>query len=375
MPATTAAQDADPALATVRARQSTARQAEVATLVAVRDWALEHTTDDDPDAVTFGERPLPLGGVGCPVIEEFAAYDLAAAMDMSTDAGLGYLGRALELRYRLPRLWAAVLDRRLPVWKAARIAEATMRLPLDGAAHVDARLAQAVRTITFAQLDRLIDEALARYTPQDLAPAGDERHAWIDLTQPTLEGHVHLEGLLSVPDALDLEDALRTGAARLADAGCQAPLDVRRSLALGDLARGNQPLDHPNQTSQTSRALVLHLHQDSPDLARCETTRTPVTVETIQTWCAASTKIIIKPVIDLHDHVHVEAYEAPDRLREHIELRDLTCVFPHCRRPATRCDLDHITPTTSAAPPPATTSPRSAAGTTAPRPTDDGATR
>jgi hypothetical protein len=107
------------------------------------------------------------------------------------------------------------------------------------------------------------------------------------------------------------------------------------------LARGDQPLD---LTTPSTRPLVVHVHQDSPDVGRCETTRTPVYVETTQTSCASATHVTIKPVIDLEQHVHVEAYEAPDRLRDHIELRDLTCVFPHCRRPATRCDLDHITP-------------------------------
>ncbi len=53
---------------------------------------------------------------------------------------------------------------------------------------------------------------------------------------------------------------------------------------------------------------------------------------------------MIKPVIDLNDHVHVDAYEAPDRLRDQITLRDLHCVFPNCTRPASGCDLDHIIP-------------------------------
>ncbi len=44
----------------------------------------------------------------------------------------------------------------------------------------------------------------------------------------------------------------------------------------------------------------------------------------------------MKPVIDLADHVHVEAYEVPDRIAEPVALRDLTCVFPWCSRPARR---------------------------------------
>ena len=53
----------------------------------------------------------------------------------------------------------------------------------------------------------------------------------------------------------------------------------------------------------------------------------------------------MKPVIDLADHVRVDAYEVPDRLKERIALRDLGCVFPWCTRPArTACDHDHAIP-------------------------------
>ncbi len=45
------------------------------------------------------------------------------------------------------------------------------------------------------------------------------------------------------------------------------------------------------------------------------------------------------------------AYQVPARLREYINLRDLTCRFPTCRQPAQRCDADHTNPTTRAARP------------------------
>jgi hypothetical protein len=38
------------------------------------------------------------------------------------------------------------------------------------------------------------------------------------------------------------------------------------------------------------------------------------------------------------------AYQVPARLREFINLRDLTCRFPTCRQPAARCDADHTKP-------------------------------
>jgi hypothetical protein len=80
-------------------------------------------------------------------------------------------------------------------------------------------------------------------------------------------------------------------------------------------------------------------------VGRCENTRTPVTVDTIRDWLRRPhAHVTVKPVIDLADHVHVDGYEVPDRLKERVALRDHTCVFPWCSRPARRCDCDHIQP-------------------------------
>jgi hypothetical protein len=54
--------------------------------------------------------------------------------------------------------------------------------------------------------------------------------------------------------------------------------------------------------------------------------------------------VTVKPVIDLHQPAGVEAYRVPAWLAERVQLRDRTCVFPYCHRPAKRCDIDHIVP-------------------------------
>jgi hypothetical protein len=38
------------------------------------------------------------------------------------------------------------------------------------------------------------------------------------------------------------------------------------------------------------------------------------------------------------------AYRPPDSMRHLVNIRQRTCAFPGCRRPAQRCDLDHTTP-------------------------------
>ena len=60
-------------------------------------------------------------------------------------------------------------------------------------------------------------------------------------------------------------------------------------------------------------------------------------------WCADSrTKITITPVIDLNTPQSTLGYAIPDRIRDHVTLRDQTCVFPWCSRPSRGCDVDHV---------------------------------
>ena len=87
-------------------------------------------------------------------------------------------------------------------------------------------------------------------------------------------------------------------------------------------------------------------------LGRLANTRNLITAEQVRSWCGhPDTQVTVRPVLDLADHVHVSAYEVPDRMAEATALLDLTCVFPWCTRPARGCrgdepdaDRDHITP-------------------------------
>ncbi len=54
--------------------------------------------------------------------------------------------------------------------------------------------------------------------------------------------------------------------------------------------------------------------------------------------------MIVKPVIDLNTCTRSDTDTVPDRIKEKAGLRDRTCVFPWCTRPARRCDHDHTHP-------------------------------
>jgi hypothetical protein len=352
-------------LAAVRADKAAASAAEVRLFEGAAQWAAMHPVESLGVAATVegSEGELAIAGPGAPLVAEFCVAELAAALGLSTEAGQRYLGDAVEVRYRLPRLWAQVLAGRVAVWKARRIAQATVSLSAAAAAFFDVHVAPVAHRCSFAQLDRTVEEARARFDPAEAEQrrlrAAEARHFDLELRQVSFEGTVAVHGDLDLADALDLEAAIAAGAARLADLGCTESLDVRRSMAAGALARGDQSLDLssdvtgdlPDQTAGgtheggPARQLTIYVHLGDDAVAGVENTRSVVSVEQVRNWCAtAGTSVTVRPVVDLNTPLHGRGHDPGRRLREQVVLTQPTCVFPHCARPSRGCDLDHIVP-------------------------------
>jgi 5-methylcytosine-specific restriction endonuclease McrA len=257
----------------------------------------------------------------------------------------------------------------LEAWRARRIAESTINLSAEAAAFVDAQVAPFAHRIGIAALERLIAEAVARFMPdqaaEDAEKSADSRHFSIDHQQVSFGGTSQLTGELDLADALDLDTAVAKAAHELRALGSTDSLDVRRSIAAGQIARNQLALDltegdqEPATTARRQlkpRQVVLQVHlsdkaitgagnSGSVELARVENQRRVVTADQVRTWCGnPDTEVIVKPVIDLDEHIHVEGYEVPDRLREQVTLRDHACVFPWCTRSARKTDADHVIP-------------------------------
>src|SRR6188768_1483512 len=167
-------------LASIRQRRSVITDQEIATIREIAEWAGEHTVDDEADAATLIERGLdtglPLAGPGAPLISDFAVMELSALLGRSLDSGRNHVGQVIELAHRLPRLWARLLDGEVPVWKALRTADHTRLLPSEAAAFVDRQLAPYAHGCSWAQVDRLVDEALVRYDPEAAEERRREAH-------------------------------------------------------------------------------------------------------------------------------------------------------------------------------------------------------
>jgi hypothetical protein len=377
-------------LAAARDLRKQANAAEAGVLAKALEWAHLHLVDDLDEAATWwsGSRlmgqdtGIPIAGDGAPLVSEFAVCEFATALGLSADAGRNLVGQTLELAHRFPRLWARVQAGSLAPWRARRIAETTLHLSLEAAGFVDAQLAAFAHRTGPAQVQRLIDTAVARFMPQYAAEqrqrAADQRYFTIAHDQVSFAGTSRVHGELDLADALDLEDAIATAAGQLAALGSEESLDARRAAAVGMLARGELALDLQTteaaegpelpEVTETGRTetgrvtrrtrrrdivLYVHLSEDAvrsgdPDaVARVENAGGQlVTAGQVAEWCGRTdtARVVVKPVIDLNQPAATDSYAVPARIAEHVELRDGTCVFPWCQRPARGCDKDHITP-------------------------------
>jgi hypothetical protein len=88
---------------------------------------------------------------------------------------------------------------------------------------------------------------------------------------------------------------------------------------------------------------------DSRGVARSGVARSdklgPLLLGRLQSWLRLAGNVTIKPVLDLDPHAPsippVDAHDPPARMAAAVRLRDETCIYPRCGRPAVACDLDH----------------------------------
>jgi hypothetical protein len=366
-------------LALARSRKAAEDQAAADILDVAARWADLHPPESVHHAAAFtvagSEHEEPIAGDGCPLVAEFCIAELGAVLGISTTAAKKLIGHALELRHRLPRLWTQVHSGLVPAWRARAVAETTIHtspaLTREAVAYVDAQVAAVAGRIGTAQLDRLVADTLKRYDLATPDPTTDPEDGWqhIDPRHVTVHdqdvhfaGTIHIEADVDLADGLDLNAALAYDAATQKALGSQETLDVRRAKALGNLARTQTALDLFNQghTGVTksddglpvAREVVLHAHFDAhmsgdtmvfTKTGRVENGQRLILLEQLRDWCGDTrTMITVKPVIDLNKSLSAPGYEIPDRTRDHITLRDRTCVFPWCTRPARGCDIDHV---------------------------------
>ena len=364
-------------IAAARERAVAVRRAESDVMAIAYEWAVAHPARDDGyDVAVFHvfDGLEPLAGPGVPEVAEFCVAELGAALGVSTEAAKRLMGHALELAHRLPRLWRRVQASQVPVWRAREGAGATIHahpaLSPVAVDWVDAQVAPFVGKVSRGQIDRLVAQAIKLHglaTEPEPDPDDpyfdvhqDRRYVRLDPEVLAFDGTMLVEARVNIPDGLDLAAALSAGAAGLKALGSQASLDVRRSVALGEMARTQTALDlaggdRERVTRTKARRVDLHLHfsavtepDESTSIAGAgflENGQRLVLLDQVRRWVGAShTEVRVLPVIDLNAPVESDGYVPSPRLRRQVHLRDGTCVFPWCGRLSRRGDVDHVVP-------------------------------
>src|SRR3954447_18917150 len=247
--------DASGVLAAVTAARRSADAQEGALLAAVVAWVdLHPVTEQTPAATWPGDQPPggqqvgrgggervgepvggpPVAGAGAPQVAGYAVEELGAALGISYRAALGLVGDALELCYRLPRLWALVHAGRLQAWKARQVTTHTRQLSTAAVGFVDRHTAvTGTHNRLPANLAGLVHEALAQCDPETATGRED---AALAARQVTFEHRESTEtSTLTAPldprAPLALDPTVPQLATEMSRLGDTSPLGVRRSHA------------------------------------------------------------------------------------------------------------------------------------------------
>ncbi len=316
---------------------------------------------------------------GIPSLRWDAPAAFAAANGMSTTAGKAFIRDALVLKHRVPGVWAALMGGHTTAWQARKVAQALLGEHHDVCAYVDSELTDRLATqgsIGTIVVERLVDEAMLRLHAEerelDQIEALDRRHVTIDASTINHTGIADLEARA---DWIDLS-AFDQTVSQVAEAIQDLPeyqhesLDVRRSIALGilaDPARAQAILDgHTTAKPTRRRELVADLHLTEANVF----THDPVITDAdhrahlqqvILAWVGRhDIALTVRGVrhcggrdggcvgcpaeIDCDHHTrHALEDYVPNKLdRAVVEAANPTCVHPHCRRRARRCDCDHV---------------------------------
>ncbi|HVK22645.1 MAG TPA: DUF222 domain-containing protein [Actinokineospora sp.] len=247
----------------------------------------------------------------------------------------------------------ALADGRIDLPRAHALAEITTTLTDDHAREVETWILARAEHKTLDQWRQALRAKKDRIDPEGADRRREQRRVErrVDLYAAE-DGMAHLD-IYDTGERLRAVYLIVDKMARTMRAnGASDPLDTLRADALHDIVvnGGGRGVTVELQVAVPYSVLLgahvggtLHGYGGVPNIAVKELITTHDT-----TW----RRIITDPVGKV---LEVSARRHPGTdLARHIRLRDLTCRFPGCHRPAAACELDHTTPhshggTTSAA--------------------------
>ena len=365
-----------------------ARECRVLELAAA--WADRHYLDPTGrDYHPLVERACAYGGEGTPEVSEYCAAELGALQGIGMWAAWLLIADALDLRYRLPRLWDRVRTGGVRAWQARKVAEATRALSWEAASNLDHALSDYVGMMPWPRFRKILAAAVLDADPGLAAERAERARSSQDVYSfDSDDGLKTIVAKATSGDAVWFLATVNRIADILAARGDTDPVGARRARAVGILARpaealqlliehqhdhdAEAPPDHPHgapqgePTDEPAEAgeptdepveaddhlslsmqpppgfdakaarprVVLHFHltdeavRHGNGLVRPEHGE-PLTVnQLIEFLAQTGCQIRVQPVLDPAATAPIDGYEVSPRLRAAVRYWQVADVFP-----------------------------------------------
>jgi hypothetical protein len=289
---------------------------------------------------------------------ERTTAEVAAACNLSAAAAAVMVRHADTLKERLPKV-AAALAAGDTDWRTVNVIISRTEFVRDAViADIDANLAERITRWQCWSRKRIINtvDATVRRMDSDAARervrTQDKRHADVI---PVGDGTAKLDGVLAAEAGVVVDKRL----AELANGVCRddpRTMDQRRADAMQAMAEGRRlncecgKDDCPNSSDKADLATRIVVNV----LAGAETVLGAgsqpgylegygvIDAEQVRDLAdQAAVRLLDEPTVSEAEALRYQPSAAVERA---VRLRDLTCRFPGCDRPAVVCDLDHTIP-------------------------------
>lgn len=277
-----------------------------------------------------------------------AAAEIGTALRLTRRSADRHLDDAVGLRRRLPRVWEALAGGMIDPPRARTILHGSAHLDDAGARKVAGAVLEEATSLTTGQLAERIRRLCLEADPES---AGERYRRAIEerrvVTEASPDGTAHLLGLDLPPEQVaavtrridDLARSLgRDGDPRSID---QRRADVFLDLLAGDTGRGKGGVVEIRVDART----LAELADDPGDLAGYGPVIADIARQVAADQRSAEWRFTVTdPDTGLPIHDGTTRRRPTASQRRTVEARHRTCIFPGCRMPAVRCDLDHRVP-------------------------------
>jgi hypothetical protein len=300
----------------------------------------------------FAKLRPPTRGEGqsehAPNLGRYAPDELGLALAVSRQAAGHRLGLACALTDHLPATLGALHAGRIDLGKAQVIAAGTAVLTPDQARTVEQRVLERAGRQTHPQLRAATNRAVIQVDPD---AAVERRKTNIEQRSvellPGQDGVSDLWARLPSEVASACYDRLCTIAAKAKTPDDNRTSDQRRADVFADLLLGTKTGGgvQAHILVLTRETSLLRLDDEPGELIGsgplpAQVVRKIAEQHPQSIWRRLLTDPASGTVTDLGR----TRYRPTAGLDEFVRLRTMICYFPGCRRPATRCDFNHLQP-------------------------------